>query len=56
MTTEILIARAREIETAISYVCTETEENRAVRKLAEERATQEVRRAVNTWIYSQEEG
>jgi len=54
MTITILIARAREIETAITFVCAATEENRAVRKLAEEKATQEVRRAVNAWIYSQE--
>ena len=54
MTIATLIARAIEIETAITFVAIETEENRAVRKLTEERATQEVRRAVNAWIYSQE--
>lgn len=56
MTTTEIIRRAAAVTVVITYVETETEQNKAVRKLAEEKATQEVRRAVNAWIYSQEEG
>lgn len=54
MTTEKIITLVTiPAPVVITYVCA-TEDNKAVRKLAEERATQEVRRAVNAWIYSQE--
>ncbi len=56
MTVTKILATAAATTVTVTYIETETEDNKAVRKLAEERATQEVRRAVNAWIYSQEEG
>lgn len=40
--------------TAISYAPVKAEQNKAVRKLVEDKVCQEIRRAVNTWLYTQE--
>jgi len=37
----------------ITFVPVKAEMNKAVRKLVEDKVTQEVRRAVNAWLYSQ---
>jgi len=39
--------------TRISFVPVKAEQNKAVRKLVEDKVCQEVRRAVNTWLYTQ---